>query len=287
MKQVLSHDAAAQSRKSQSGFTLIELLVVIAIIAILAAILFPAFARARENARRASCQSNMKQLGLSFMQYAQDFDEKLPVTAKNTFAAGIPITGAHWPSYVYPYVKSTQIFKCPSDSTKDALPNQVVSYGYNRNIPTDDLNNGIKGSLAGFSATAKTVLLFEADGAKEDITNPNAGTADAGFGPEGAPSGNGADSLTCSTNWCFDTGHAGLTQRYATGTMANQPGNRANDPRHFDGANFLMADGHVKWMKPEKVCGGWNAVGVSDAPTGGDRAAGTSHPDYAVTFSTM
>ena len=84
-------------------------------------------------------------------------------------------------------------------------------------------------------------------------------------------------------------------QRYATGQMANQPAvsdpRRPNDPRHFDGANFLMADGHVKWFKPEKVCGGNNAQGVSDGPVADNpdnaRAAGTSHPGYAVTFSTM
>ena len=71
-------------QKAKRGFTLIELLVVIAIISILAAILFPVFARARENARRASCQSNMKQAGLAFMQYTQDYDERLPQYAKQT-----------------------------------------------------------------------------------------------------------------------------------------------------------------------------------------------------------
>src|SRR5687768_5924591 len=69
------------------GFTLIELLVVIAIIAILAAILFPVFARARENARRSSCQSNLKQIGLGFAQYTQDYDEKMPITIYWTGAA--------------------------------------------------------------------------------------------------------------------------------------------------------------------------------------------------------
>src|SRR5437763_14432141 len=87
-----------RSQKIGSGFTLIELLVVIAIIAILAAILFPVFARARENARRASCQSNQKQLGLGFLQYAQDYDERLPFHQ-------------NWAPQIYPYVKSTQIYK--------------------------------------------------------------------------------------------------------------------------------------------------------------------------------
>src|SRR5690349_12144108 len=72
--------AVAKPKRSARGFTLIELLVVIAIIALLAAILFPVFARARENARRASCQSNLKQIGLGFHQYTQDYDDRLPLT---------------------------------------------------------------------------------------------------------------------------------------------------------------------------------------------------------------
>src|SRR3954469_17430376 len=89
------------------GFTLIELLVVIAIIAILAAILFPVFARARENARRAACQSNLKQIGLGIAQYTQDYDERLPgVGGQNTTYS--------WRSRIDPYIKSTQIFLCPS-----------------------------------------------------------------------------------------------------------------------------------------------------------------------------
>src|SRR4028118_570049 len=91
------------------GFTLIELLVVIAIIAILAAILFPVFARARENARRASCLSNAKQIGLGVMQYAQDYDEKLPFSYTNPGPGGI------WADTIQPYVKNYQMFKCPSN----------------------------------------------------------------------------------------------------------------------------------------------------------------------------
>ena len=96
----------------RKGFTLIELLVVIAIISILAAILFPVFARARENARRASCQSNLKQIGMGFIMYVQDYDERYPMAEWTVSPA---VDGA-WPVILQPYLKSTQIFHCPSNS---------------------------------------------------------------------------------------------------------------------------------------------------------------------------
>ena len=120
---------------------MIELLVVIAIIAILAAILFPVFARARENARRSSCQSNLKQIGLGILQYAQDYDEKYPMSRSPNIPFGTFMnTGdAPWHLAVQPYVKSVQLFKCPSytgdgklgwsnDGTGDKIP---VSYDCN------------------------------------------------------------------------------------------------------------------------------------------------------------
>jgi prepilin-type N-terminal cleavage/methylation domain-containing protein/prepilin-type processing-associated H-X9-DG protein len=97
---------SGMGRTRQTGFTLIELLVVIAIIAILAAILFPAFAKARESARRSSCSSNLKQLGLGIMQYAQEYDEKYPMRWNNL---------AGWNQVVQPYIKSTGVFQCPSN----------------------------------------------------------------------------------------------------------------------------------------------------------------------------
>src|SRR5215813_6702511 len=98
------------TRTTRSAFTLIELLVVIAIIAILAAILFPVFAQAREKARAASCLSNMKQLGLSFAMYSQDYDEKNP-NGINWYYPG----GNGWAGQVYPYVKDIKIYLCPDD----------------------------------------------------------------------------------------------------------------------------------------------------------------------------
>ena len=93
-------------RTKAQGFTLIELLVVIAIIAILAAILFPAFAKAREAARRSSCSSNLKQLGLGLMQYTQEYDEHYPYSDQ---------PGGGWAGAVYPYTKSNELLRCPSN----------------------------------------------------------------------------------------------------------------------------------------------------------------------------
>jgi prepilin-type N-terminal cleavage/methylation domain-containing protein/prepilin-type processing-associated H-X9-DG protein len=108
---------------NRKAFTLIELLVVIAIIAILAAILFPVFAQAREKAREASCASNLKQLGLACMQYTQDYDEQLPPAwLGSPFGSEPPSMGwaCKWMDEVLPYIKTTQVFTCPDDS---GLPN--------------------------------------------------------------------------------------------------------------------------------------------------------------------
>lgn len=116
--------------RSIRGFTLIELLVVIAIIAILAAILFPAFARARENARRSSCLSNTKQIGLAIIQYSQDYDEKMPLHETTE----LDLSVGWWMPMIQPYAKSYQIGFCPSDSSVNAsnpVTYSNISFGYN------------------------------------------------------------------------------------------------------------------------------------------------------------
>ena len=123
-----------ETKSQKRGFTLIELLVVIAIIAILAAILFPVFQKVRENARRTSCASNEKQLGLAFIQYTQDGDEQYP-----------PITihdnpnnkdQSNWAQEIYPYVKSVDVFKCPDNPQGSAFKgDQATSMGYAGSIP--------------------------------------------------------------------------------------------------------------------------------------------------------
>lgn len=115
--------------RNRRAFTLIELLVVIAVIAILAAILFPVFARAREKARQTNCLSNLKQFGLATMSYCQDYDEKYP---GHTSQAGNP--SLDWPFALMPYVKSAQIIRCPSalpPPTHMTIDNQPLCYGFN------------------------------------------------------------------------------------------------------------------------------------------------------------
>jgi len=135
----------------QKGFTLIELLVVIAIIAILAAILFPVFARARENARKSTCQSNLKQIGLAAMQYTQDYDETL--VHYNLANVG------GWDKMLEPYLKNTGVLRCPSG------PQGVLAYGYNYFYLGDGTANGTR-SMASIQSPSETVAF--ADGAWND-----------------------------------------------------------------------------------------------------------------------
>ena len=227
------------------GFTLIELLVVIAIIAILAAILFPVFAKAREKARQTSCLSNLKQLNLAITQYVQDYDERFP--NGNPFLANT--TG--WASPILPYVKSNGVFTCPDDPTPLPTPpanNVVDSYAMNDTFLGDGIGNGGGGaSIASLNAPASTVLLCEVQNRVTQITSVPDNSAGA----------------TCSTN--FWGGHATLDVLYATG---NPPGqNLALIPSktvHNNGSNWLAADGHAKFLQPSAISGGKD----SDSPSG-------------------
>ncbi len=116
------------------GFTLIELLVVIAIIAILAAILFPVFAKAREKARQSACLSNVKQITLAMLMYAQDYDEIVPRCSQ--WVPGWPGYVYKWPQLIYPYTSNVQIMSCPSSGT--------ANYGYPGG-PADALFQGWNG----------------------------------------------------------------------------------------------------------------------------------------------
>lgn len=143
----------------KAGFTLIELLVVIAIISILAAILFPVFARARENARRASCLSNQKQLGLGMIQYAQDYDEQFPTLANLSTGQSGFVT---WDDAIYPYVKSAQVYQCPSVPDKNTRAYSMNWWvaGTATSAWTPTLPHS-KATLASIPRAANTVLLIE------------------------------------------------------------------------------------------------------------------------------
>ena len=199
--------------KARSAFTLIELLVVIAIIAILAAILFPVFARARENARRSSCQSNLKQLALGIKQYTQDYDEKYP----NILAASAPNPGTGWGLAIQPYLKSEQIFQCPSDTAT-----------------TPD------------SATIE--LRAEQPGYSDYYINYNLAGNDGGGISEAA--------LDYSSNTILHGEDTAATARASAnkpkGGLATGAGT-ATPARHLEGANYAFADGHVKFLRPERV----------------------------------
>jgi prepilin-type N-terminal cleavage/methylation domain-containing protein/prepilin-type processing-associated H-X9-DG protein len=210
----------------QQAFTLIELLVVIAIISILAAMIFPVFAKVREKARETSCLSNTKQLGLAFIQYKEDYDELLPKSGQHNgtlpchgtpdgswvlpegidttvsttcTAANLPIPNGA----LYAYVKSPQIYKCPSDPLADQ---KTLSYSMNANLSA--------AADALIQAPAGCVLLVDESAS---LDNGN-------FKPPAADTASGAPA------W-----------------------NDLPATRHTDGAVFAFADGHSKWMRPERL----------------------------------
>ena len=181
-------NVSLRSRVLSPGFTLIELLVVIAIIAILAAILFPVFAQAREKARQTSCLSNMKQMGLAALMYTQDYDERTPrnwygptdpggTGPEATTAIGDTPERYKWMDAIQPYVKNVQIFTCPSAPHLAYIPRTALktgettrkygSYSYNRAYGQFDIESDITPagkSLAAFALPADTVWFAEAPG---------------------------------------------------------------------------------------------------------------------------
>ena len=276
-------------RYRRSGFTLIELLVVIAIISILAAILFPVFQKVRENARRASCQSNEKQLGLAFIQYQQDADEKLPSGDGVTH-----VSGCGWAGNIYPFTKSTSVYKCPDDSTANNGNLVACSYGYNRNLTLGTKSSLLTNSLASLTAPANTVLLYEAVGNQSNVANAPGTTGGLDTGSQSGTGGDGGGAGWNDGGGRYDIGYVGNPPR-------TNNGSKSPTGRHTESGNYLMADGHVKWLRAIAVSPGLGALTPS-SPQGSDTghyyytadgdntgygtgAAGTAVPGFSATFS--
>jgi len=218
------------------GFTLIELLVVVAIIGILAAILFPVFARARENARRASCTSNLKQIGLAVMMYAQDYDERYPRDQQynEPNCTGTSCAMVYWYDLVQPYVKSTQIFRCPSSTTRDSI--NVGSYGGNQLILVGRDSTPIM--MAAIQSTANTYMIMDYSEWRIYGDSSYFRLASNSRYIPGIGSILHLSSSSCPshTNAYYDS--------FVDDCM---------NGRHLGGVNVAYADGHVKWNNSKTI----------------------------------
>jgi len=275
------------------AFTLIELLVVIAIIAILAAILFPVFAKVREKARQISCLSNQKQLALGYMQYVQDNDETYE------FSELWGGAGRGWAGRIYPYVKSAQVYICPDDSvTRFPWSQKKISYAQNSIISSDtpwwtwtnDGHGNYTGTntatMATLVAPANTVLLYEASGSLGGNATYAEPTSSL---PQSNWSSLNSGDVTDPTE-VGDTAGTGANLAWQIPVAADRHQNYTiTGTKLVGGANFVLADGHAKWLRvsPENAgAGGQVSVGdpanISGATcVSADKLSGTS---FVATF---
>ncbi len=237
-----SSPSATRRTNAASGFTLIELLVVIAIIAILAAILFPVFAQAREKARTASCLSNLKQLGLGFIQYVQDYDEAVPLSwhgTDNNYCYS-------WRAAINPYVKSDDVQFCPSHSLTPVAPNMRWSSANDRPMAS--------GSACFYGMSSYALNLTHWAVTAPDTMTPPASVSNN-------PVYIAKIVSPAQTIWITDfNGNRAIGNPGDGGSLG--PNTGANAPfsiwwpgkdRHQQGANYVWCDGHAKWAKPDMV----------------------------------
>ena len=263
------HGRDCGSLRGTAGFTLIELLVVIAVIALLAAILFPVFARVRENARRATCQSNLKQIGLGIAQYTQDYDGYLPEgeiycwnAAAASCAAQVPTAITFvanryqtqtWMGEIYPYTNNSQIYYCPDGPSAGA---DGTNWNTGNMVPSNDFSYALNPAVlleayweVGGSNTisASCAILNQAKAApylnESRLTTPASLALLCDRGEEDriemvAPSGTLPTGIVISVAAITDNPVPGNNNNY--GVTPSQ--------RHSGGANYEFADGHVKFL---------------------------------------
>jgi prepilin-type N-terminal cleavage/methylation domain-containing protein/prepilin-type processing-associated H-X9-DG protein len=269
--------------QKKSAFTLIELLVVIAIIAILAAILFPVFAQAREKARQTSCLSNLKQIGLGLIMYQQDWDETVPFNREcsNPIPGNVNCVDGRalrgWVDLVNPYVKNYGVFKCPSDPVQPIpLPAGTLdqqgavavaghvwngpggqfrsSYARNNNLANNGTNTA---ALAAIQFPATTIFVFEFAANSGGGANPAEGGTGSAFTIVRRPT---ITATGCISNDPINSRNNNQANFFNT-LLVSQQNNERNLPsseRHAGGANYAFVDGHAKWFRPERINGQCN-----------------------------
>jgi prepilin-type N-terminal cleavage/methylation domain-containing protein/prepilin-type processing-associated H-X9-DG protein len=246
-------------REKKLGFTLIELLVVIAIIAILAAILFPVFAQAREKARQIVCASNLKQIGMAVLQYNQDYDEAFPFAVDDTngdlWNSGLV---SHWEGEIVPYIKANGVFGCPDDPGAGQLDGTYPwagvdsSYGANSTIGwTNQYSPGLQGvfgilSLKGGIQNSVTATLSVVNRPAESIMiaeQYNSDLESAGVGNNYTAFGGGGEF---EAPWYYAIPGQNTSGAYPNGVNGSNSAHHAGNTL----SNYLFVDGHVKAMRP-------------------------------------